>query len=272
VQKIENLANEMVRRNLPVKVTLMPRGDAEEKYGFKLYQGGVVPTKTLRVINIGDWDIEACGGTHTRTTGDVGLVKVVKVERVQDGVERLEFVAGEPAIEYLHQMESTLDSLSSKVGTQRENLVKVVQSIMKELEEAKVREKALSQKLADMSSAQLLSAAKNVKGVKVYVLEQPEFGEEQIIAQGQKATQSDPFLVYASVLSKEKSSKIICFAGSKAVSSGVFASEIVRRASAMLGGAGGGTPTFAQGGGPLTEKAHEAAASVEAIVASLVRS
>ncbi len=272
VQKIEDMANDVVRKNLPVSVTLMPRGKAEAKYGFRLYQGGVVPTKILRVINIGGWDIEACGGTHTKTTGEVGLIKIVKVEKVQDGVERLEFVAGEPAMKYLHQMESTLDSLSSTVGTQRENLVKVVKGIMSELDDSRNREKALSQRLADISSTQLLSSARQVKGVKVYVSEQAELGEEHIIVQGQKATRADPFLVFASVLPTGKSVKIICFVGAKAVSMGISANAIVKRVSAIAGGSGGGSPSFAQGGGPLVEKAHEVATSVEEIVASLVRS
>ena len=272
VHKIEDLANEIVRRNLLVDISFIPRKEAEEKYGFRLYQGGVVPMKLVRVVNIGDWDIEACGGTHTRTTGEVGLIKIAKVERVQDGIERLEFIAGEPAMEYLHEMESTLDSLSSTVGTQRENLVRVITSMMSELEEAKNREKSLGQRLTEMSSAQLLSSARNVKGVNVYVSEQSDYSEELIIAQGQTATKSDPILVYASVLLSARAAKIICFAGVTAISKGVSATEIVRRASAIVGGSGGGTQAFAQGGGPFVEKAHEGAASVEQIVASLVRS
>ena len=97
VQKIEDLANEIVRRNLKVKNTFMPRQVAEQKYGFRLYQGGVVPGKLVRVVDIGGWDIEACGGTHNKSTGEVGLIKITKAERIQDGVERLEFVAGEAA-------------------------------------------------------------------------------------------------------------------------------------------------------------------------------
>src|SRR5208337_3829573 len=108
----------------------------EEKYGFRLYQGGVVPGSSVRVVDIGGWDIEACGGTHTRTTGEVGFVKITKVERIQDGVERLEFVAGEAAIEYIHRMDSELQELSGVLGTQRENLSKVAKTLLQDFEAA----------------------------------------------------------------------------------------------------------------------------------------
>jgi alanyl-tRNA synthetase len=93
----------------------------------------VVPGQLVRVVDIGGWDIEACGGTHVSSTGEVGLIKVTKVERVQDGVERLEFVAGEAAIEYMHRMDSELSELSAVLNTQRENLPKVARGILRDL-------------------------------------------------------------------------------------------------------------------------------------------
>ncbi|HUK79301.1 MAG TPA: alanine--tRNA ligase [Nitrososphaerales archaeon] len=153
VQEIEDLANEVVRKDLRVKNTFMPRRVAERKYGFRLYQGGVVAGKLVRVVDIGGWDVEACGGTHAKTTGEVGLIKITKAERVQDGVERLEFVAGEAAIEYMHRMDSELQELSLALGTQRENLPKVARTLLGELEASRTREKSLGQRLVEMSSA-----------------------------------------------------------------------------------------------------------------------
>ena len=98
VRKIEDAANDMVMKDFPVNVSYLPRKEAEAKYGFRLFQGGVVPSRTLRIVNIADWDVEACGGTHTNTTGQVGFIKVMRTERIQDGVERLVFVAGYPAV------------------------------------------------------------------------------------------------------------------------------------------------------------------------------
>ena len=263
VQKIEDLANDIVRRNLKVSNTFMPRQEAEEKYGFRLYQGGVVPGKLVRVVNIGGWDIEACGGTHSRTTGEVGLIKITKAERVQDGVERLEFVAGEAAIEYMHRMDSELQELSGILGTQRENLPKVARTVLGELEASRSREKSLGQALADLSSTGIAASSKTLGGAKLYVSTNPPMGEEQIIAQGQKSVSSEPSLIYLSLFSAGKSARIICFVGSAARQAGFSAVEIVKKIAPVLGGSGGGTPAFAQGGGPGVDKLDEAASMAE---------
>ena len=108
--------------NLPVTITWFPRSVAEQKYGFHLYQGGAAPVKELRVVNIEGFDVELCGGTHVKTTGEVGLIKIIKSERVQDGVERLEYVAGEVAVNYVEKQESILLESSAKLETPAEKL------------------------------------------------------------------------------------------------------------------------------------------------------
>ena len=266
VQKIENLANEVVRKDLKIRNTFMPRQEAEEKYGFRLYQGGVVPGRSVRVVDIGGWDIEACGGTHTRTTGEVGFVKITKVERIQDGVERLEFVAGEAAIEYMHRMDSELQELSGVLGTQRENLPKVAKALLQDFEAARAREKTLGQALADLSTADVASRAKQAGSAKLYVSKRPPFGEEQIIAQGQRSVSSDPSLIYVSLFPANNSARVICFVGSAARQHGFSAGDIVRKLAPVLGGAGGGSPAFAQGGGPLVAKIDEAAVLAEKLL------
>jgi alanyl-tRNA synthetase len=263
VQKIEDLANEVVRRDLRVKNTFMPRQEAEKRYGFRLYQGGVVPGKLVRVVDIGGWDIEACGGTHSKSTGEVGLIKIAKAERVQDGVERLTFVAGEAAIEYMHRMDSELNELSSVLDTQRENLPRVARGVIEELEGARAREKTLGERIVELSSTGVASGAKSLGAAKLYVTKNPPLGEEQIIAQGQKSVETDPSLIYLSVFSAGRSARIVCFVGSAAVQAGFSAVEIVRKLAPALGGSGGGSPTFAQGGGPAVDRIDEAASLAE---------
>ncbi|MEM3090722.1 MAG: alanine--tRNA ligase, partial [Candidatus Bathyarchaeia archaeon] len=80
VQRIEALANEAVFRNLPVETMWLPRGEAESQYGFRLYQGGAVPGKDIRVVKVGDWEVEACAGTHVRSTGEIGFIKIIHSE------------------------------------------------------------------------------------------------------------------------------------------------------------------------------------------------
>lgn len=98
VETIEMEANRMVQENLPVYIQNMERGEAEQRYGFGIYQGGVVPVKSVRIVSIGDVDTEACGGTHVKSTKVIGRIRIRRARRIQDGVVRLEFVAGKEAI------------------------------------------------------------------------------------------------------------------------------------------------------------------------------
>ncbi len=94
IRKIESLANKVIMEDRPIEKYFMNRNDAEEKYGFTIYQGGAVPGKEIRIVNIKGWDVEACGGTHFDSTGELGSVKITRVKRIQDGVVRLEYKAG----------------------------------------------------------------------------------------------------------------------------------------------------------------------------------
>ena len=108
VKQIEDAANQMVKENYPVNIDYYDRGTAEQKYGFKIYQGGVVPVKSVRIVSIEDKDIEACGGTHVKKTGDIELIKITKTKRIQDGVVRIEFVSGPTAFQYVKDQEEKL--------------------------------------------------------------------------------------------------------------------------------------------------------------------
>ncbi|MBI3116545.1 MAG: alanine--tRNA ligase [Thaumarchaeota archaeon] len=271
VRKIEDVANEIVMKNLPVMTTFMPRREAEERHGFRLYQGGVVPSKTIRVVNISNWDVQACGGTHTRTTGEVGFIKIVKTERIQDGVERLEFVAGHPALEYVQRMDATLDKVASVLNTQQENVVKVVTTLRESVESGKKRERAVAQRMVELSVPGILASATDMNGVRFYLARDGDLGEELVIAQGQSCVKADPTLVFLSAAPAGGSGRIVCFAGSKAVERGVGADSIVRQLANVLGGSGGGSREFAQGGGPSLDKIEEARRLAPGIVASLIK-
>jgi alanyl-tRNA synthetase len=97
IKKIEELANKMVSDGIEVEKLLMPRNNAEKRFGVRIYQGGAVPGKVLRIVNIKGIDVEACGGTHVNNTKEVGKIKILKTTKIQDGIDRLEFTAGEGA-------------------------------------------------------------------------------------------------------------------------------------------------------------------------------
>ena len=270
VRKIEDVANDVVMKDYPVKISLIPRKEAEAKYGFRLFQGGVVPQRTLRIVNINDWDIQACGGTHTDTTGQVGFIKIMRTERIQDGVERLVFVSGYPAVDYVQKMGSTVEQASAVLGTQRENVVKVISTMKQELEDAEKREKALGEKLIEASVPRLVSSATALQGPRgkamLYVSVDGDLSDELIVSLGEKLVKAEPSLVDVTISPRGNSTRIVCFVGPKAKEAGVAADALVKELSKALGGSGGGSKDFAQGGGP---KPVDGAAAKEMVAKSV---
>jgi alanyl-tRNA synthetase len=121
---IERLANDVVASDMEISSEVMGRTEAESRYGMNIYQGGTAPSANIRIVKIGSYDAEACGGLHCNRTGQVGLIKIMKSERIQDGVVRLEFAAYRPAIAYVQSLDETARSLSRLWGVKYEEIYK----------------------------------------------------------------------------------------------------------------------------------------------------
>lgn len=145
-RRIEELANRVVMENRRVHKRFMGRTEAEQKYGFSLYQGGVVPEKVLRVVEIEGWDAEACGGTHCDYTGEIGVIKILGFDKIQDGVFRVLFKAGVPAVRYIQEIDGKVKRIARLVDAPVEE---VDERVARELEEKRRLEKELK-KLEDL--------------------------------------------------------------------------------------------------------------------------
>ncbi|MGZ4918592.1 MAG: alanine--tRNA ligase [Halobacteriota archaeon] len=130
-KQIERLANEIIMSDIPVDTKWMNRNEAEQTYGFALYQGGVPPGSVIRVVRVGD-DVQACAGTHMTSTGKVGPLRIIRTERVQDGVERFEFAAGIAAIVYDQQRDSIISDSSRILRVPEERLPATVNRFFNE--------------------------------------------------------------------------------------------------------------------------------------------
>jgi alanyl-tRNA synthetase len=250
VIEIERLANDVVRRNLPIIIKWIPRGEAEKEYGFRLYQGGVAPVKELRVVNIEGWDVEACGGTHCSRTGDVGLIKITKSERVQDGVERLEYVAGEAAVKYVENQESILIEASGSLETPSEKLVASIDHLKRNEDAARRTSKQLARKLADTIVAEIPKMSRPLPGSLRYFSSAFEEGldSEYHMVVGDRLARSSPTLIYIAIFDENSRVRIMVFCGDGAQRLGVKAGDIAKDISKAVGGSGGGDSRFGQGG------------------------
>lgn len=117
--KIESRVNEIIFRGLDIEVFEMDRNEAEQKYGFRIYQGGAIPGKRLRVVNIGNYDIQVCGGTHNmlKNTTQIGFFKIIKSKSISDGIQRIEFLVEKAALNYIQNLEKTLKTDAELLNT-----------------------------------------------------------------------------------------------------------------------------------------------------------
>lgn len=272
VSKIEKLANSAVRLNLPVKTEILIRSKAEKKYGFRLYQGGVVPTREIRVINISEWDVEACGGIHTSRTGDVGFIKILKTERIQDGVERIEFVAGEPAQQYIQILENRLKIISETVESPQNKVVKMVTDMKISVENLKKKQKQLIKQLALFEIPVILENTFEKDGLKIYINITEKLGEEYHVVIGEQVIRNEPSLIYCGLNKLSNSIRLFIFCGDDVQKKGVNANEVTKKIAIMLGGSGGGDTRFGQGGSNQIKNVDKIEDYITKLIPSLIKS
>ncbi|MBD3313595.1 alanine--tRNA ligase [Candidatus Woesearchaeota archaeon] len=116
LKMIEDGANKIVKENLPIRKFFLPREEAEKKYGMAIYQGGAVPGKMIRVVEIPEVDVEACGGTHLNNTGETGEIKIIKTNKIQDGIVRITFVSGKAAKKEEKEEEQIVEQAAAILG------------------------------------------------------------------------------------------------------------------------------------------------------------
>ena len=148
--EIEKKANKIVEKGIDLYLTFIPRSEAEKKYGMSIYQGGAVPGKEIRIVEIPGVDVEACGGTHLNNTSETGKIKIIKSQKIQDGVVRLTFTAGkateklkEKHEKLLNQLESILNVDSNKILGRAKELFEKWKNVNKTLTTGKVNEQDL---------------------------------------------------------------------------------------------------------------------------------
>jgi alanyl-tRNA synthetase len=278
VHKIEILANEAVLANMTVETTWYPRNEAEARYGFRLYQGGAVPGKEIRVVKTGNWDVEACAGTHLKSTGEIGYVKILYTERVQDGVERLVYAVGMPAVKKVQQQEDLLDKVAEILNAPLEKLDRTAERIVRELKEANTEKKKLLKELTAKESQtagaqSCLESQEDINGVKLLKRDFQEVTDVNRMVQTAteiiKRSEAAITLFYSA---DAQSGKIMIMAGTEAVAKGVNAGNVVKEVAPIFGGGGGGRPNFAQGGGTKPEKLPEAVKAAEAVLRKQLKS
>jgi alanyl-tRNA synthetase len=264
IRQVEDLVNAQIRRNLPIETNIMALDDAKDQGAMALF--GEKYDDHVRVLSMGDFSTELCGGTHARRTGDIGLFRIQSESGTAAGVRRIEAITGENAISALHQQSDLLqdvahlvkgdiNSLADKVRT----LIERSRGLEKELQQAKDQQAA-------QESASLSGQTKEIKGVKLLVsqLDNVEPKMLRTMVDDLKNQLGSAIIVLATVVD-DKVSLIVGV--TKDLTDRVKAGELIATIASQVGGKGGGRPDMAQAGGTDAQALPAALAGVEAWVA-----
>jgi alanyl-tRNA synthetase len=259
LREIEIVANNTVLEARPIHTNWLKRDEAEKRHGFRLYQGGVPPGQAIRVVEIEDFDVEACAGTHCLTTSQIGTIKILRCDRIQDGVERLEFSTGLAAIKNIQHQEQILTDASGILSVLPEQLPKTVQRFFTEWKSYRKELSELRGSGAASKIRALFEKAEQIEGTDIKIIIHLEAkGEpldkskfEALSALGREISeykdQKKDTMAVAVLGCNHLGAKLILACNSKIP---IDCSKLIKPAAKIIGGSGGGRQNFAVGGGP----------------------
>ncbi|MGO3686456.1 MAG: alanine--tRNA ligase, partial [Proteus vulgaris] len=265
LREIEDIVNAQIRLNSPIVTELMDLEDAKEKGAMALF--GEKYDERVRVLTMGDFSTELCGGTHASRTGDIGLFRIISESGTAAGIRRIEAITGITAIESVHEQSDLISLVAQVLKSDGTNLVERIKTVQ---EKYRLLEKELQQ-LKDQQAAQESSSlggqAKNVKGIKLLVRElngvEPKMLRTMV---DDLKNQLGSAIIVLSTISDGKVSLIVGV--TKDLTAKVKAGELISFVAQQIGGKGGGRPDMAQAGGTDIDALPVALASVDEWVES----
>ncbi|EPE9798880.1 alanine--tRNA ligase [Escherichia coli] len=265
IRAVEDLVNAQIRRNLPIETNIMDLEAAKAKGAMALF--GEKYDERVRVLSMGDFSTELCGGTHVSRTGDIGLFRIISESGTAAGVRRIEAVTGEGAITTVHADSDRLSEVAHLLKGDSNNLADKVRSVLERTRQLEKELQQLKEQAAAQESANLSSKAIDVNGVKLLVSELSGVEPKMLrtMVDDLKNQLGSTIIVLATVAE----GKVSLIAGvSKDVTDRVKAGELIGMVAQQVGGKGGGRPDMAQAGGTDAAALPAALASVKGWVSA----
>ena len=250
LEAIERRANQFVMQNDSVSQEWLDRNEAESRHGFDIYQGGVPEGEQIRLIHAGT-DTQACGGTHVSDTGEVGPITMLGTERVQDGVVRLTYAAGEAAVEASQRTRTRLQETADVLDVTPAEVPDTARRFFAEWKDRGKRVEQLKEELAQARAGGEGGEEVELDGTSA-VVQRSDGDMDQLRATANAVVEEEKIAVVGS--GADGAQFVVAVPDGVAVDAGAVVGELSRR----VGGGGGGPPDFAQGGGPDSEKVDSA--------------
>ena len=241
IEKIESHVNNLILEDYPINTNFYSREEADSKYGDTLYQGGAPKYRNVRVVEIPEIDAQACAGTHVSSTSHVVAVKVLRTERIQDGVERIEFSAGPDAIKASQKERALLEETADELGVPVDQAPLAAQKFVKEWKELRNRVSSLEKELATFKSSKL--EGEKIGDVIFFSQDMGETDMGEVQNFVRQITSKDDALVAVGCFQKDRGMVILAKSNSVNQNCG----KLLKSALSLVGGSGGGKESYAQG-------------------------
>ncbi|MED0771736.1 alanine--tRNA ligase [Bacillus siamensis] len=268
LERIEGIVNEKIWESIPVAIDLKPINEAKEMGAMALF--GEKYGDIVRVVQVGDYSLELCGGCHVTNTAEIGLFKIVSESGIGAGTRRIEAVTGKGAYQEMNSQLSLLQHAADELKSNVKDVPKRIQSLQAELKEAQRENESLLSKLGNVEAGAILSKVKDIGGVKVLAekVNAKDMNHLRTMVDDLKAKLGSAVIILGAV----QNDKVNLSAGvtKDLIEKGLHAGKMVKQAAEVCGGGGGGRPDMAQAGGKQPEKLEEALASAEDWIKSVL--
>ncbi|ADP33215.1 alanine--tRNA ligase [Bacillus atrophaeus] len=268
LERIEVIVNEKIWESIPVSIDLKPINEAKEMGAMALF--GEKYGDIVRVVQVGGYSLELCGGCHVKNTAEIGLFKIVSESGIGAGTRRIEAVTGQGAYLEMNSQIGLLKQVAGELKTNVKDVPKRVAALQADLKEAQRENESLLAKLGNAEAGAILSNVKDISGVKVLAekVNAKDMNHLRTMVDELKAKLGSAVVVLGAV----QNDKVNISAGvtKDLIDKGLHAGKLVKQAAEMCGGGGGGRPDMAQAGGKQPEKLQDALTSVEEWVKSVL--
>ncbi|MDO4616986.1 MAG: alanine--tRNA ligase [Lachnospiraceae bacterium] len=269
LQKAEDIVNEEIRAALPVTTQLMGIEEAKKTGAMALF--GEKYGDEVRVVSMGDFSVELCGGTHVSNTSEITLFKIVSEAGVAAGVRRIEALTGQGVIDFYKKEEEQLQEAAKALKASPADMLAKIAALQAEVKALHSENESLKSKLASNSLGDVMNQVKEVKGVKLLAAAVPEVDMNGLRDLGDQLKEKlgDGVVVLASA--KDGKVSLVAMVTDGAMKTGAHAGNLIKAAAQIVGGGGGGRPNMAQAGGKKPEMIPEAIAKIPEILEGQIK-
>ena len=265
IKKVEDLVNEQITTGITVDTKEMSLEDAKKSGAMALF--GEKYSEKVRVVKMGDFSTELCGGTHVANTSDISVIKILSETGIASGVRRIEAITGKAVFEYYAKLENDLNSIAKLLKSEPAMIEKRIISLQEELKALNSENAKLKNKLAKDALGDIMDNVTEINGVKVLATKLPDVDMNELRNLGDQLKEKigEGIIVLASNMGSDKVSLIVTGTDSS-IKAGFHAGNVIKQAAAVVGGGGGGRPNMAQAGGKNVAAIDDALEKAKSVI------